>query len=245
MPNERLRAALLQRGVTPAHVADEVGVDAKSVERWITQGRTPYRRHRYAVAAFLGVEETYIWPEALSPDQSKAASQSEIVEIYPHRWSVPQDLWKRVFENAQQEISILVFSGFFLADDPSMIKLLADKARAGVRVRFLLGDPESEAVAQRGRDEGIDELLAAKIRNVILLYRSLRAVEGTEFRLHGTTLYNSLYRADDQLIVNTHVYGAMASEAPVFHLRKIPGGTLFGTYLESYEKVWGQATPLD
>ena len=111
--------------------------------------------------------------------------------------------------------------------------------------RFLLGDPESEAVAQRGRDEGIDGLLASKIQNVILLYRTLRAVEGTEFRLHGTTLYNSLYRADDQLIVNTHVYGAMASEAPVFHLRKIPGGTLFGTYLESYEKVWGQATPLD
>ncbi|MFD3684568.1 DUF5919 domain-containing protein [Nocardiopsis sp. NPDC058631] len=245
MPNERLRAALLQRGATPADVADEVGVDAKSVERWITQGRTPYRRHRYAVAAFLGVEETYIWPEALSPDQSKAASQSEIVQVYPHRWSVPPELWKRVFESAQQEISILVFSGFFLADDPSMIKLLADKARAGVRVRFLLGDPKSEAVAQRGRDEGIDGLLASKIQNVILLYRSLRAVEGTEFRLHGTTLYNSLYRADDQLIVNTHVYGAMASEAPVFHLRKVPGGTLFGTYLESYEKVWQLATPLN
>ncbi|WP_160051143.1 DUF5919 domain-containing protein [Nocardiopsis sp. FR26] len=249
MPNERLRAALLQRGATPAELAEEIGVDAKSVERWITQGRTPYRRHRYAAAAYLGVEETYLWPEALSPEQSKAASQSEIVQIYPHRWSAPTDLWKRLFQEAQQEISILVFSGFFLADDPSMIRLLADKAKAGVRVRVLLGDPDSEAVAQRGWDEGLNEgfneLLAAKIRNVIVLYRSLRQVEGTEFRLHGTTLYNSIYRADDQLIVNTHVYGAMASEAPVFHLRKIPGGTLVGTYLESYEKVWEQASPLE
>ncbi|WP_150241495.1 DUF5919 domain-containing protein [Nocardiopsis quinghaiensis] len=244
MPNERLRAALLQRGATPATLAEEIGVDAKSVERWITQGRTPYRRHRYAAAAYLGVEETYLWPKALSPEQSKAASQSEIVEIYPHRWSVPNDLWRRIFENAQQEISVLVFSGFFLADDPSMIKLLADKAKAGVRVRMLLGDPDSEAVAQRGRDEGLNELFAAKIRNVIVLYRSLRQVPGVEFRLHGTTLYNSLYRADDQLIVNTHVYGAMASEAPVFHLRKIPGGEMVSTYLESYEKVWAQASPL-
>ncbi|RKS07070.1 hypothetical protein DFP74_2725 [Nocardiopsis sp. Huas11] len=245
MPNERLRAALLQRGATPAELAEAIGVDAKSVERWITQGRTPYRRHRFSAASFLGVEETYIWPEALSPEQSKAASQSEIVELYPHRWSVPADLWKRIFEAAQQDISILVFSGFFLADDPSMIKLLSDKAKAGVRVRILLGDPESEAVAQRGRDEGLDDLLASKIRNVIVLYKSLRAVESTEFRLHGTTLYNSLYRADDQLIVNTHVYGAMASQAPVFHLRKIPGGEMMSTYLESFDKVWGQATPLD
>src|SRR5690606_2507000 len=142
MSNERLRAALLQRGATPADLAEAIGVDAKSVERWITQGRTPYRRHRYAAAAYLEAEETYLWPKALSPEQSKAASQSEIVEIYPHRWSVPQDMWKRLFERAQEEISVLVFSGFFLADDPSMVKLLADKARAGVRVRFLLGDPD-------------------------------------------------------------------------------------------------------
>jgi hypothetical protein len=108
-----------------------------------------------------------------------------------------------------------------------------------------LGDPDSEAVAQRGRDEGLNELFAAKIRNVIVLYRSLRQVPGVEFRLHGTTLYNSIYRADDQLIVNTHVYGAMASEAPVFHLRKIPGGEMVSTYLESYEKVWTEAAPLD
>ena len=43
MPNERLRALL----------------------RWITKGRTPYRTHRYAVAAFFGVDESYIWPDAL------------------------------------------------------------------------------------------------------------------------------------------------------------------------------------
>ena len=45
MPNERLRAALLQRGATPADLAEEIGVDAKSVERWITQGRLWLRRH--------------------------------------------------------------------------------------------------------------------------------------------------------------------------------------------------------
>ncbi|RCV49833.1 XRE family transcriptional regulator [Marinitenerispora sediminis] len=245
MPNERLRAALLERGMTPADLADAVGVDTKSVERWISLDRTPYRRHRYAAAARLGMDETYLWPKALSAEQSTAASGSEIIEVHPHRWTVPRDAWKRLFESAEREISILVFSGFFLAEDASMHRLLAEKARSGVRVRILLGDPDSEAVAQRGADEGIDDSMAAKIRNVIVLYKPLRAVDGVEFRLHGTILYNSIYRADDQMLVNTHVYGAPASFAPVFHLRKIPGGSMVNTYLDSFEKAWDRATPLD
>ena len=51
----------------------------------------------------------------------------------------------------------------------------------------------------------------------------LRAVEGVEFRFHRTVLYNSIYVADDQVLVNTHVYGAAAAQAPVWHLHKLAG----------------------
>ncbi|WP_260709923.1 hypothetical protein [Dactylosporangium aurantiacum] len=54
------------------------------VERWIS-GRLPYRRHRYAVAARLGVDEAYLWPDALTRDQVANASESEIINIYPAR----------------------------------------------------------------------------------------------------------------------------------------------------------------
>ncbi len=37
----RLRALLLERGQTPDELAEAVQVDAKTVERWITKGRTP------------------------------------------------------------------------------------------------------------------------------------------------------------------------------------------------------------
>ena len=53
-------------------------------------------------------------------------------------------------------------------------------------------------------------LMAAKIRNVLVLYRALRAIDGAEFRFHQTILYNSIYRGDDQLLVNTHIYGVPA-----------------------------------
>ena len=68
MPNERLRTTILEKGLTPVELAASLNVDPKSVERWIS-GRTPYRRHRYAVAAKLGVDEAYLWPDALTRDQ--------------------------------------------------------------------------------------------------------------------------------------------------------------------------------
>jgi transcriptional regulator with XRE-family HTH domain len=243
MPNERLRAALLERGITPAAIGGELGVDQKTVERWIN-GRIPYRRHRYALATRLGVDEVYLWPDALSPDVVGAASEAEILAVYPHRQEAPRDAWINLFTAAEQEIAILVYAGLFLVEDAGLQKILADKARAGVRLRVLLGDPASAQVAERGADEGIDEAVAMKIRNVIILYRPLRELPGAEFRLHRTTLYNSIYRGDDQLLVNSHVQGLPAARAPLWHLRRIAGGQLAAVYLESFERVWETAVPL-
>ena len=243
MPNERLRATLLERGVTPAALGDELGVDPKTVERWIS-GRIPYRKHRFAVAARLGVDERYLWPGALSKEQVAAASDSEVLAIYPHRSDVPREAWERLFKAAERDIGVLVYSGLFLAEDPVLQKVLAERARAGVRVRILLGDPDSPHVAERGADEGVDGMMAAKIHNVLVLSRALRGIESTEFRFHRTILYNSIYRGDDHLLVNTHIYGVPAAGAPVWHLRKVAGGEIASTYLESFERVWDSAVPV-
>lgn len=243
MANERLRAALLERGITPDDLANAIEVDVKTIERWITKGRTPYRRHRYAVAAYLKIEETYLWPDALSPEQAAGASESEILNVYPHRWTIPNELWRRVFESATEEIGMLVYSGTFISEDSGVLRVFQAKADAGVRVRLLLGDPDSDEVARRGADEGNGELMAAKIKTALHMLTSLRRIEGIEFRLHGTTLYNSIYRADDQLLVNTHLYGMPASVAPVLHLRRVAGGSMVSNYLDSFERVWDSATP--
>lgn len=243
MPNERLRAALLEHGLTPAALGEELGVDHKTVERWLG-GRVPYRRHRYALAARLRLDEGYLWPGALSREQVAAASDSEVLAIYPHRSDVPRDVWERLFAPAEREIGVLVYGGLALAEDTTVQKILAERARAGVRLRFLLGDPESPQVAERGRDEGVGDAMAARIRNVLVLYKTLRASEGVEFRFHQTVLYNSIYRGDDHLLVNTHVYGMPASRAPVWHLRKLAGGEIATTYLDSFEQVWDAAVPV-
>lgn len=245
MANERLRAALLQKGVSIADLAEAIEVDPKTVERWVTKGREPYRKHRFATASYLGVDEAYLWPDALSPEQVTSASQSEIIAIHPHRWAVPRDIWGRLFGAASEEIGVLAFSGLFLADDGGMVRLFADKARAGVRVRILLGDPDSAEVAQRGSDEGVGESMAAQIRSALVFYRPIIGLDNVEIRLHRTVLYNSIYRADDEFLINMHVYGTRAGNAPVLHLRRVAGGDMVATYAESFEKVWAQAIPVE
>ncbi|MGW2119613.1 helix-turn-helix domain-containing protein, partial [Streptomyces zhihengii] len=87
MSNERLRAAISAKGESIHSVAQHVGVDPKSVERWITTDRTPHRGHRWKTAHFLGVDEVYIWPGVQK--QADTASTSELITYYPHRGAVP------------------------------------------------------------------------------------------------------------------------------------------------------------
>jgi len=174
-----------------------------------------------------------------------AVSESEIVAVYPHRSEVPRDVWEHLFSSAEEEIGVLVYSGLFLSEDARVQRILKAKAGAGVRVRMLLGDPDSQVVADRGADEGVGDATVAKVRNALALYRPLRSVEGVEFRFHRTVLYNSIYLADDQVLVNTHVYGVAAAQAPVWHLHKLAGGELTSLYLDSFERVWESGAPVE
>ncbi len=136
-----------------------------------------------------------------------------------------------------------MYAALFLAEDATARKLLAEQALAGVRVRLLSGDPGSLAVAQRGEEEGIGgAAIGAKIRNVLALFDPLLEA-GAQIRLHGTVLYNSMYRADDDLLVNPHILGCVAACAPVLHLRRISGGAMVSTYLDSFERIWDDAAP--
>jgi hypothetical protein len=138
---------------------------------------------------------------------------------------------------------MLVFAGLFLHEhDPKLVRKLTRKARDGVAIRLLLGDPDSVAVACRGDEEKIGDALAYRIRNVLHLYEPLRDVAGLEARLHSTTLYNSVFRFDTEMLVTMHVYGLLGAHAPLMHLRQLGEGDLFTTYAESFERVWSAAT---
>jgi transcriptional regulator with XRE-family HTH domain len=240
--NHPLARALHGAGLTAIDIAAHLGVDPKTVSRWLA-GRTPYPRHRAKLATLTGWAAHELWPELTRP-ASPAPATTEVRVTYPHRSAVPVDTWRRHFARAQHEISILAYSGLFLAEDATIPALIRDKARAGVHVRIALGDPAGEHIARRGADEGIHDLMASRIRNALHLYAPLLTEPRVWLRLHNTTLYNSIYRADDDLLVNTHAHGCPASHAPVLHLRRSHDDGMAATYLHSFDQVWTAARPI-
>ncbi|KGN40825.1 helix-turn-helix domain-containing protein [Knoellia aerolata] len=260
MSNERLRSAIVESGMSLAEFGDAVGVDPKTVERWITRDRVPHRAHRLKSAGVLGRTDVFLWPTTESDPRSLAAAKAEFVDLYPNRGSVPSSTWVELLDSAHESIDLLAYAGSFLHDSvPSFADRLSERVAEGVCVRLLFGDPTSEAVALRGREEGIGELMAARCS---LTWNYLAPIlnggvvaggpagenddagGGVQARQHGCTLYASLFRFDDALLVNPHTYGVAAGHSPVLHLNRVPGGRLFTHYLESFDRTWQQAQPL-
>jgi hypothetical protein len=244
MPQETQSGDVLRRAMADARLRDvdvaaQMQVDPKTVQRWL-HGRLPQSRHRWALADLLGVHEFGLWPQL----HAISDVAPEVQATYNYRAAVPRKVWLDLFRNAEHEIGVLVYSGLFMAEDIELVRLMARKAADGVTVRLLLGDPDSPHVAERGEEEGIAAAMGAKIRNAIALYRSLLGTPGIEIRLHRTVLYNSLYRADDNLLVNQHIYGVSAAFAPVLHLRQQGESEILAAYLASFERIWELSVPL-
>lgn len=238
--NDRLREALAASKLDEIELATRLGVDPKTVERWIA-GRVPYPRYRRTLSDLLDADENALWPQIAQRAPLSLGEPAEIQAVYAHRWAVPRKVWLQLFGSAEQEIGILAYAALFLAEDDGLLRILIDRAHAGVRIRILLGDADSPQVAERGSGEGIGDAIAAKVRNALMLFRPLADIDGVEIRSHRTTLYTSIYRADDDLLINTHAYGAAASHAPVIQLRHTTACDMAETYLESFDRVWREA----
>ena len=236
--NELLRRFLLQAGLREDDVAARLGVDPKTVRRWLN-GRVPYPHNRAAIADLLGVEEADLWPGA-SGTLTARIRPDELSTVYPHRSAVPREVWIRFFNSAEREIGILAYSALFLAEDRGILRVLAEKGQAGVNIRIALGDSGSAHAAQTD-EGGIKDAVPAEIVKALTLYRSVAGIENVEIRLHHAMLYSSIYRADDQLLVNQQAYGIPEAHAPVFYIRGTGGGEMIALYRDSFELGWANS----
>jgi hypothetical protein len=222
--NETFCRALLRAGLTEEDLTTRLGVDPKTVRRWIEDRTLPYRRHRWALAALLDTAETDLWPQ-LRSTQPRA---DEVVAVYPHLSTMPREVWHHLFRWAQREISLLDDPRLPLVSDHDVVQALTEQARAGTRVRICLGGSD---------DTGADE------RSALARYAPLRDSGQVEIRLHQGVAYSFIYRADDQLLAVQRAYGVPAVQAPVLHLKRTADGDMFTTYIESFERVWAEAEP--
>jgi hypothetical protein len=237
--NETLQRALFQAGLDDVTVAARLGVDPKTVRRWL-DGRMPYPRLRWQLATLLGSNETDLWPE-LAAARNANARPDEVVAVYPHRRSIERDVWCQFFSSATTEIAILAYSSIFIAEDAGIVHLLRTRAVDGVRVRLALGDPDSPHLANPAAVAGIDATTAAGIRRALSLYQPLLEVPNTEIRLHRAVLYNSIYQSDHDMLVSQHAYGLAEADSPVVHLRSDRAGGMASDYLHSLDCIWQSA----
>ncbi|MEV8017153.1 helix-turn-helix transcriptional regulator [Streptomyces sp. NPDC086554] len=244
MSNERLRAVMASGGWTHGSLAEAAGVDPKSVERWVNLGRTPRRATALKAAETLGEDVHALWPSLRQARAARAVSL-ELVALYDQRADVPVSVYVDLFSQAREHIDVLVYAAVFLHEAyPRLNDLLQERVAEGCTVRIAIGDAESENARQRGVEERFGDGIESRCRIALMHYRPLLGAPGIELRTHGTTLYNSLYRADDQMLVNAHVWGLNAYGAPVWHLRQHSAGRMFDSYAESFNAVWDTATPV-
>lgn len=173
-----------------------------------------------------------------------AGEPSEVVAFYPHRSDSPKQVWLDLLGAAKERIDILSNASLFLPEDnPDSIDIIRHKAESGIPVRINLGDPDTEAMKLRGHEERLGDALIGRIRMALAYYKPLVGVPGVTFHVHGTSLYNSIFRYDDQMLINQHAYGVYGYMAPILHLRQIDGADLFDTYARSFELVWEEPNP--
>lgn len=241
--NQRLRSAVAAAGKTKESFAEEIGVDVKTVERWITKDRLPHPPARAKAGQVLGFDETYLWPQLLAGARSAAASTAEFVQIWPTRRDVPHEVWRSLMMQTRETIEVLVYAGGFLVESLGFTQLIEEKAAAGARVRILLGDPNCEQVRARGSEEGLPTL-PDRCRSTLEYLNRVKNMENVHIRTHQTPLYVSSFRFDDSLLVNTHAYGWPAVDSPVHHIERVPGGRLFSHYCTSFDSIWEISKPV-
>ncbi len=241
--NETLRRALLRARLSEDDVAARLQVDPKTVRRWL-EGRVPYLRHRWVLTSLLDADEADLWPEVRAAIAARSRP-AEIKAVYPNRQVIPCDTWLSLFGSAEREIGILAGNGLFLARLPGVLDVLADRARDGLRVRICLRDPDEPVTADDGAEDGASDVAKAGIGEALGLFGQLGKNACVEIRLHRAVLYNSIYQADDQLLVSQHAYGIPSARTPVLYLRSADDGDLVATYLEAFERIWTGAPQLE
>ena len=228
---------MLNAGLSAQDLAHHVEVDIKSVSRWVAEERVPHPGTRAKVARVLNQQETFLWPSLLNGERPDEPVAVGCERIWASRSRVTAETWHDLFNHTHGRLDILVYAGGFLVETLDLADVIRTRSESGVSVRVLIGDPASDAVQVRSIEEGIP-WLPERCRTTARYLAEVSCAAGVTIRAHGTTLYASLYRFDDTILVNAHTFGSWACQSPVYLIRRHHDSGLFDYYDEAFQRVW-------
>lgn len=250
VPNEVLRDRIRGKRLSDRRFADVAGVSLKTVQRWLADTGQKVREDNARRAAdVLGCTPHDLWPQqyplscaTLSPVDG---ARPFIPTVYPTRTQMPISAWQQHFADPQHSVDILVLAATFLFDTlDGFVDTLVDAAGRGVDVRMLVGDPDGPSLTLRGEEEDIGEAVVARCRTTVELLAPRASTPGLEIRTHETTLYSSIFRVDDRIIANFHIYGSPGRSNPVMMFTRSDEPRLWATFEQAFARVWDNAKPL-
>jgi hypothetical protein len=230
---------------TERELASACRVDVKTVARWLSdEGRLPHPRHRWAASDVLGVDESVLWPDALRTTV-KTGPDREIVAAYPFRSACPNAVWRSLIGGAESELTFAGYTCYFLWLDHSNLRAaLRRKAESGVRVRFLVGDPDSEVTRRREVAEGVPLTINVRIKVSLDELARLRDVPGFEARHSDEHIALSVFRFDDQMLITPHLARLVGHDSPMLHLRRQQRDGLFDRFAYHLAELWDGGRPI-
>lgn len=250
MANVALRNALTRSRLTESALAERVGVDPKTVERWLSDdGRLPHPRHRYATADVLGVEQEVLWPDSVRRN-IKTGPDREVVAVYPRRSDCPKSVWRTLITDATTEITLAGYTNYFLwLELPNLRSVLRRKAEHGCRVRFIIGDPDSDVTRLREAVEAVPLTVSTRIRITLDELAKIGAGTGIEARFSDARfsdkhLAMSLFTFDDEMLLSTHLASLVGHDSPLLHLQRCQDGGLFDRYGYHLAELWKSGRPV-
>jgi hypothetical protein len=245
MPNDALRTAMATAMLTEQELADKCAVDVKTVGRWLAQdSRIPHPRHRYAAAEALGADPEMLWPDGIRRN-IKTGPDREIVAAYPRRTDCPKTVWRSLISGATRDITLAGYTNYFLwLELPNLRAVLRRKAENGCRVRFLLGDPDSETTLHREMLEDVPLTVSTRIRITLDELAKLGTVPAIEARYSDEHVAMSVFVFDDDLLVTTHLAHLVGHDSPMLHLQRVMDGGLYDRYAYHVAELWRAGRPI-
>lgn len=244
MPNQALREALSNARMSEQALARRIGVDEKTVARWVSSARTPHPRHRWAACEVLEADEAVLWPDAVRTAM-KTGPDREVVAVYPYRSACPASLWRKLFTSATSQITLAGYTSYFLwIEQPNLGTALRRKASQGCTIRFLVGDPDSPVTRQREQIEATPLTVSTRIAVTLEQLGRLRGTEGIEARFSDRHIAMSVFAFDDDMIVTPHLSNLMGNDSPALHLRRHQPDGLFDRFAGHVQALWDQGRDL-
>jgi transcriptional regulator with XRE-family HTH domain len=236
---------MINARLTGQELAKACEVDVKTVDRWIAdESRTPHPRHRWSASEALGVDEAVLWPDSIRKNV-KMGVDREIVAVYPYRSACPKSVWRRLIGDASKQLIFAGYTNYFLwLEIPNLRTVLQRKAERGCRVRFLVGDPDSDVTRRREELESVPLTVSTRIRITLDELSKLADVSGIEVRHGEDHIAMSVFVFDDEMLVTPHLAHLVGHDSPMFHVRRHQDEGLYDRFAHHVGELWNGGRPI-